>query len=444
MQMRLSRSRTNGFLVGAFLLFVAASADAGTTWTELGLAAGPPISGLNSDVEALQVSGNTLYAGGAFTNIGGVQASHVAQWNGTNWAPLGSGVNGFVYALTTYNSNLVAAGTFSQAGGNVVNNIALWDGTNWSPLGSGFNNFVVALAVGNGRIYAAGAFLTGTNGTNYVAQWDGTNWTPLGTDSALSSPTVQVLLFTNGTLYLGGAFSSIGGVATENIAQWNGSSWSPVGTGIGAAWVEALAAGGGKLYAGGEFEGCVAQWDGTNWSALGTSLRYSPLFQSPPPYVAALAVEGGVLYAGGLFSTTPDSAETNAANYIAQWDGANWSKVGQGISNVVYALAETGNVLYEGGTSEENPSSSVGPVAMANLPVPLQILNDADFGFQNGAFGFDVLGPYGSNVVIQSSPDLQNWTPLQTNQLGPGPLYFSDPQSTTKAQSFYRLQSVNP
>ena len=49
-------------------------------------------------------------------------------------------------------------------------------------------------------------------------------------------------------------------------------------------------------------------------------------------------------------------------------------------------------------------------------------------------------GPVGSNVVIQASPDLHTWIPLQTNLLGSGPLYFSDPQSTTNVQRFYRAQ----
>jgi hypothetical protein len=51
-----------------------------------------------------------------------------------------------------------------------------------------------------------------------------------------------------------------------------------------------------------------------------------------------------------------------------------------------------------------------------------------------------VTGPSGSNVVIQASTDLQTWIPLQTNLLGSGPLHFSDAQSTTNAQRFYRAQ----
>jgi hypothetical protein len=78
---------------------------------------------------------------------------------------------------------------------------------------------------------------------------------------------------------------------------------------------------------------------------------------------------------------------------------------------------------------------------MAYLPGSLAIVTTgAAFGFTNGVFGFKVIGPVGSSVVIQASSDLQTWTPLQTNLLGSGPLYFSDSQSTTNTQRFYRAQ----
>jgi hypothetical protein len=81
-----------------------------------------------------------------------------------------------------------------------------------------------------------------------------------------------------------------------------------------------------------------------------------------------------------------------------------------------------------------------GEIIIIAVPPPLAISTGAAFGFTNGVFGFDVTGPSGSNVVIQASTDLHSWIPLQTNLLGSGPLYFSDPQSTTNVQRFYRLQ----
>jgi hypothetical protein len=81
-----------------------------------------------------------------------------------------------------------------------------------------------------------------------------------------------------------------------------------------------------------------------------------------------------------------------------------------------------------------------GEIIITAVPTPLLITTSAAFGFTNGVFGFNFIGPSGSNVVIQASTDLQTWIPLQTNLLGSGPLYFSDPQSTTNILRFYRAQ----
>lgn len=67
---------------------------------------------------------------------------------------------------------------------------------------------------------------------------------------------------------------------------------------------------------------------------------------------------------------------------------------------------------------------------------------NAAFGFNCGLFDFDAAGPAGTTVVIQASPDLQNWTPLQTNLMGSaGMFYFSDSQSLANPRQFYRAIS---
>jgi hypothetical protein len=81
-----------------------------------------------------------------------------------------------------------------------------------------------------------------------------------------------------------------------------------------------------------------------------------------------------------------------------------------------------------------------GEIIITAVPTPLLITTNAAFGFTNGMFGFNMIGPSGTNVVIQAGTDLQTWIPLQTNLLGSGPLYFSDPQSPASVQRFYRSQ----
>ena len=400
-------------------------------WSALG-------SGMNDWVRALAVSGGTVYAGGFFTNAGGSAANYIAQWNGSSWSALGSGMGvgsqPYVYALAVSGSTLYAGGAFTTAGGNAANYIAQWNGTSWSALGSGMNGQVNALAVSGGTLYAGGNFTTaGGNAANCIAQWNGSSWSALG--SGMSSdegygPIVSALTVSGGTLYTAGNFTSAGGSAANNIAQWNGSSWSALGSGIGGVSsgypnLNGLAVSGDTLYAGGYFTTAggsaannIAQWNGSSWSALGSG--FAPVY--------ALAVSGSTLYVGG------DSG------LIEQWNGSSWSAFGN-VNNAVWALAASGGTLYAANYfTNAGGTNMYYDVAEANLPVSLAINTNASFGFTNGVFGFDVSGPSGSNVVIQTSTDLQTWIPLQTNLLGSGPLYFSDTQSPANVQRFYRAQ----
>jgi hypothetical protein len=101
-------------------------------------------------------------------------------------------------------------------------------------------------------------------------------------------------------------------------------------------------AGGSFTVAGGVSANYVAKWDGTNWSALGSGMNAG---------VGALAVDGdGNVYAGGIFTT----AGGVSANLVAKWDGKTWSALGTGMSQpygqVIHALAVDGDGnVYAGG-----------------------------------------------------------------------------------------------
>jgi hypothetical protein len=65
---------------------------------------------------------------------------------------------------------------------------------------------------------------------------------------------------------------------------------------------------------------------------------------------------------------------------------------------------------------------------------PPRILNAGSIG---GMFRFDLTGPPGQLVVVESSSDLVSWLPIWTNTFA-GPLNFSDPQSNVSSNRFYR------
>ena len=59
--------------------------------------------------------------------------------------------------------------------------------------------------------------------------------------------------------------------------------------------------------------------------------------------------------------------------------------------------------------------------------------------FSNGSFSMQVLGSQGATVVIQSSPNLITWTPIQTNTIPGGGLNVSVPVGTNRQQFFRAL-----
>src|SRR2546426_1145573 len=64
--------------------------------------------GMNNAVLALAVPGNEVYAGGYFTNAGGIAADYIAKWDGSSWTALGSGMNGAVFALAVLGGDVYA------------------------------------------------------------------------------------------------------------------------------------------------------------------------------------------------------------------------------------------------------------------------------------------------------------------------------------------------
>lgn len=237
----------------------------GTAWNTLGASG---TNGVNDAVTALAVAGNgDVYVGGYFTQAGGAPINYVAKWDGSTWTALGTGLaNGPYYAVLALavagNGDVYAGGYFTQAGGVPTSNVARWNGTAWSSLGTGAangtNGDVLALLVaGNGDVYAGGNFTqAGGVPANRIAKWNGSVWSSLGT--GLSGGGVYTLvtslaLANNGEVYAGGVFTEAGGAPANNIAKWNGTVWNNLGSGTNGD-VSGLAFGpDGKLYVTGGF-----------------------------------------------------------------------------------------------------------------------------------------------------------------------------------------------
>lgn len=323
--------------------FIAAAAITDANWSAMGFAS----YSVGQSVFAVAVGNDYIYAGGTVTNS-------IARWNGSAWTSVGSGLNGGneprVYALATVGNDLYAGGAFTNAGGVSVSGIAKWDGSTWSALGGGVNGTVLSIAEFQSNLYVGGSFTTagGTNASN-IAKWDGNSWSPL--DVGFNG-SVLALAVVGNNLYAGGQFTTSGSHLMDHIAKWDGNSWSSLGGGGGGVddYVYSLAVSGTNLYVGGSFTHAftngpvvaanyIAKWNGSQWSALGTGLNN---------LVSALAVTGSNVFASGYFM----SAGGNPVNRIAKWDGSGWSALGSGTTGggvFPYALANSGNDLYVGG-----------------------------------------------------------------------------------------------
>ncbi len=333
---------------------------------------------VNNTVEAMTVfddgNGPALYAGGSFTTAGGVTVNNIAKWNGSSWSPLGSGTNGLVRALAVFDDGdgpaLYAGGFFTSAGGAPANYIAKWDGKSWSPLESGLNDWVGALEVfddgsGLGPALYVGGFFTEADGVpaDRIAVWLRDRvWYPFGpggVSGGLGQNWIQdMTVFDDGdgpALYMGGQFTTAGGVSASNIAKWDGVSCSPLGSGVNAAVFSltvfddgsgpgdgpALYAGGGFTTAGGGPANRIAKWNGASWTPLGNGVNNNLVY--------AMTVFERALYVGGGFTTV----DGESINLIARWDGSNWSPLDSGANGSLRDLIvfddRSGPALYAGG-----------------------------------------------------------------------------------------------
>lgn len=385
----------------------------GSHWSGLGSnGAGGPA--LNQTVYAIAISGTDVYLGGSFTDVNNngsvlTAADYIAKWDGTNWSALGSNgagggsLNSYVKALAASGSTVYVGGAFFDVNHNgsvltAADYIAKWDGTNWSSLssngagGGSVGYLVTTLALSGSMLYVGGTFTNvNDNGVvltaaDYIARWDGTNWSALGSNGAgngaLSGAVSKV--WVNGTdLYVGGSFTNVNNNGTalptaDYVTKWDGASWSALGsngsgngsfTGKGGGSVNAFALLGSTLLTGGYFfdpndagsvlpgADHIAAWNGTHWSAVGNVLNGSLANGYGGSRVDAILVNGTDVYVGGYFTDVSNHGiNIPEADYVAKWDGANWSALssdgsGNGsLNSYVNGLAMIGTDLYVSGS----------------------------------------------------------------------------------------------
>jgi len=201
----------------------------GTTWSAL--ATGLAGAYASSAVSCLRFAPNgNLYVGGEFLNADGTYGDYLCYWDGAAFHRIGTvELNGFVNDIKFDSSgNLFVVGEFTNAGGITnADYIAKWNGVSWEALSTGTNGEVFDLAIIANKVYAAGLFTTagGLSLTDRVAVWSNGAWQPFDIDLPGTATVLSIFPASDGSLYIGGAFSTAGTAGTPNAECGIISDW---------------------------------------------------------------------------------------------------------------------------------------------------------------------------------------------------------------------------
>jgi trimeric autotransporter adhesin len=397
--------------------------------------------GVEGTISAMAVSGNDLYVGGLFSRIGGVNATNVARWDGTNWNSLGPGLGiqpdrfRGVRAILATGNELYAAGGFTNSGSESVSHLVKWDGTTWISVGNSFGTDIVSLGWDGRYVYVGGTFqhVAGILASN-IARWDGSNWSALGhgvhywLTGIVGGPQDYGAVYSMSTfensLVVAGQIEMAGGIRTTNLARWNGTQWSAVRDGSSLN-PGPLLADDSRLYTG--YRRGIVCYNGTTWSALGPS-------NDEPATVAALVKSGPDLFAGGSFT----SLGQVPLSHVARWNSSQWSALGQGIGAVsgggVFAMISNGSDLFVAGVFTSAGGKPATNIARWRIPHELKIRRSADKALLSWP-------ATGSNLFLEATlnPADANWTILSNPPgLHGGECVVTNP--VTDPARFYRLR----
>jgi len=334
-------------------------------------------------VYSLALDGTTLYVGGLFTQIAGTTVTNLAAIDTTTglvvpgWTS--PAVNAVVRAIAVSGGRVFVGGSFTTVGTAARRGLVALSASTGA-VDATFTGSVVGsvntLGVDPGatQLFAGGSFSGVTMGTTTTARGSLAAFAVSGNTLEPFAPAangaVNALAFDGaGSLYVGGAFTTVGGQARPYLAQ------------LTTAGVVSAFAGG------------VAGCHGTH----GTNYQYT--FYPCTPTVDALGVANGTLYATGLFSSAGGQVRHNAAAYtlstgaLTTWDPRP--------SNEGRAVSGTGSAVFLGGDL-----TSVGGLLRTGLAAIDTTTGAADPAFTantNGAV--DVLKPALTNTTLMVGGD---------------------------------------
>jgi trimeric autotransporter adhesin len=211
------------------------------------------------------------------------------------------------------------------------------------------NGTVNAQALAGNTLYIGGSFSAIGPATGGGIPIDSTSGVALAGFPRVNGQVNAVIPDGAGGWFIGGAFSSVGGIARSNLARVladnSVSAWDPQANNA----VSALAAAGGVLYVGGNFTNVGGQ-SRNRIAAIDTATALATAFDpNANGQVLALKETGGTLYAGGAF-TNVGGAGRNRIAALDETSGAAISGWNPNANNTVSALELGAGTIYAAGT----------------------------------------------------------------------------------------------
>ena len=313
----------------------------------------------NGRVHAIVRVGDTVYLGGSFTAVrrpdgttatrNRLAAFRVSTGRLTSWNP---NANGTVLALTASSdgTRVFAGGAFTAVGGRTRNRLAKLDSvtgavSSWRPSAS---STVRALTLKGSRLYAGGTFSTinGASVSRLAAVDVSTGAVKTDFKPRPDAGVRSLAVAPDGTrLYVAGSFTTIGGAGRRYLAAVSPSSGSARSWAPNPGWFAyavAVSPDGSRVYAGGAGTGGHA----AAWSPSSNAPRWHQTLDGD---VNTLALTGSSLYLGGHFHTVADhSREKLAALDPATGAVDPWNPGADSLAGI-YAVRAGTNALHVGG-----------------------------------------------------------------------------------------------
>lgn len=314
----------------------------------------PVFDGVINDIA---IDNNTVYVGGRFTLVDGLARDSIAAISITgsvlDWA-LSIGV---VYKIAASNGIIYIGGRFTAfINGQAVRNIAAVDETgravNWN---ANTNGFVQSISVSQDDVFIGGNFSQlgpGVERRSYAAiDANGvlTDWAPTINKST------SAMVLVGDLIYIGGGFTQVNSVPRLRLAAidingvlapWNPNVGEPF---IGAGMINALIVEGSTVYVGGTFTSVagVARNRVAAFGTDGTLLDWNPdVGIETIGYVSTIKVSANTVYLGGSFSSVGGVPRTNIAAVGVDGMLSDWSP---NVDSIVNTFDIDAGIMYLGG-----------------------------------------------------------------------------------------------